>query len=617
MASDEPLVSPDEPHLSPHEIEQLERTLSEFKRSLQLPQGDPGRTLADQNMRRIGFSVPQIITLSGEHHLPESTIKNHVKGITASSDAPAQKAVQFIAGALDENVTLQTIRDFIEVKISADASKVTMKDIIVLLQALNAQKIPFNDFINDYKQMKDLGLTPANLKSFLDYKTRLEKTGFSLNQLKLVYDTAVGYGEPEKVLKAIGSYNDLQHLENQIRTTKAEQKKLDDLLEADRKEKATLERDTKDLKDEIESHKPTLARVKRLNDLGYDDTILNDLATSTGSLGGVQQVVTSLGKLHDVNELQLTISELKKTKTQLEQEKTSVETANAHLKAHIDATTQLIEEHKLGLDAISALLRIARKHGTAPQVLKAFETYDSIEQLRKEEKKTEDDIEKTKASLNELTHQEKELRDKVAELLPKIETDVKKWIKDLNEKFDAATISVTSTLKSQNETFKKDFADSIKDANDLKIKLDGDFKTINENAETEIKTLTNQMKTNVESSKNEFVVAFDKSKRDILSELKSLLDAAHELDKAYNERQAEVPKLTKFLQLIDLVDDPRSVTDIRFLATIQLTLRKTAQWINLNPSKFGYHPSASDLSYSIEELDKKLSKVSFEPSAIT
>ena len=106
MASDEPLVSPDEPHLSPHEIEQLDRTLSDFKRSLQLPQGDPGRALADQNMRRIGFSVPQIMTLSGEHHLPESTIKNHVKGITASTDAPAQKVVQFIAGAMDENVTL-------------------------------------------------------------------------------------------------------------------------------------------------------------------------------------------------------------------------------------------------------------------------------------------------------------------------------------------------------------------------------------------------------------------------------------------------------------------------------------------------------------------------------
>ena len=74
---------------------------------------------------------------------------------------------------------------------------------------LNAQKIPSNDFINDYKQMKDLGLTPANLKSFLDYRSLLEKTGFSLNQLKLVYDTAVGYGDPEDVLKAIGSYNDL------------------------------------------------------------------------------------------------------------------------------------------------------------------------------------------------------------------------------------------------------------------------------------------------------------------------------------------------------------------------------------------------------------------------
>jgi len=84
-------------------------------------------------MRRIGFSVPQIIALSGEHHLAESTVKNHVKGMTAAADAPAQRAVQFITTALDGMVTLQSIRDFIEVKLVADATNVTMKDVIDLL----------------------------------------------------------------------------------------------------------------------------------------------------------------------------------------------------------------------------------------------------------------------------------------------------------------------------------------------------------------------------------------------------------------------------------------------------------------------------------------------------
>jgi DNA repair ATPase RecN len=157
---------------------------------------------------------------------------------------------------------------------------------------------------------------------------------------------------------------------------------------------------------------------------------------------------------------------------------------------------------------------------------------------------------------------------------------------------------------------------SSKKIEELKKNLAKDLDMIDDTADKETKALTIQMKSDIEARSEEFKKTFGQTATEIKSEIKSILDAAHELDKAYKEREAELPKLKEFLQLVDLVDDPSRVTDIRFLATIQLTLRKTAEWANLNRSKFGFYPSASDLSRSIEALDTMLSKVSFEQPPI-
>ena len=209
------------------------------------------------------------------------------------------------------------------------------------------------------------------------------------------------------------------------------------------------------------------------------------------------------------------------------------------------------------------------------------------------------------------------LRTVVDKILPGIESSLTTWKKNLDDKLNDTTTKVESTLNSQNQKFEKTFNDSLVDIEKLKKTLDGDFKTIKETADTETKTLTAQMKSSVEAGINDFTNAFEQTKIKIKAEINSLLEAAHELDNAYTEQQTELPKLKTFLQLIDLVDDPSRVTDIRFLATIQLTLRKTKQWINLNPSKLGYYPSAADLANTIDRLDELLSKVNFEPPTVT
>src|SRR5208337_2593633 len=103
------------------------------------------------------------------------------------------------------------------------------------------------------------------------------------------------------------------------------------------------------------------------------------------------------------------IAKLKTEKEKAEAEKTQIENTTAHLKTHIEITKELVDTHKLGLDAISSLLRICKKHGKPEQVLKAFEQFNSLEELKKDRQTVEQDIENKKSDLKVLEEKEKAL----------------------------------------------------------------------------------------------------------------------------------------------------------------------------------------------------------------
>jgi len=569
-------------------------------------------------MRRAGFSVTQIMALSGNYHLPESTVKNHVKGVTASSDAPAQKAVEFLTKALDESVTFQSIHSFLEVKIVADDNKVSINDIVGLVRTLNGLHIPLNDFVNDYKRMRDAELTPLNLKTFLGYKDRLEVKGFGLNHLGLIDEASKKLGGPEQVLTAISKYSDLKELQKAVKETADQKKAASDELENTHRESTKLKNERSELNTQINSAKVLLNRIKRVQDLGYTELLLKNLVDLTKTAGGISQTLTALRKLIKKHELDNTLLDLQNQKKKLELEKTTAQEANAHLNAHIAATRKLIEDHKLGLDAIAALLRIAKKYGSAPDVLKAFENYDSVNELKKEQSSLRTQIDNANANLKELTAQEKVLRDSVAKVIPEIESNVKRWIKSLDDKLNETTTTVESTLKTQSQKFNEAFTEYLSNMKGLKEGLDDDFKKIKDTSEGQVKILTDLMKSGVEDSSKDFTKTFAEARTSILKQISSILEAAHEIDKAYAERKAEPEKVRAFLELLTMAEDPTKITDIRFLATLETLLEKTKEWVTLNASRFHqYYPGPSDIRTTIDSLLTLLRKVDFEPRATT
>lgn len=575
MASNEPSTSPNEPHLSPEQIADIDAALTKFKNALPLPKGDPGRRAAAQLMRRVGFQVSAILSLSG-NRWGKSTIKTYVAGVRVDSNAPVPRVIEFIGKALDQNVTIEAILDFVETKTLLVPYKITIKDLAEILNMLRRENVLPEDFVNNYKGMVNQQLTPANLKTALEYKKALEDKGFGLHSLNAISATVKAFGEsPESVLEALAKYGEIKKLEAtlqdlQIKQTDASAQ-LGKLQEESQKSKDQLTK----LNAEIESAQTTLQSLEETGKLGYNRQALQNLAAATVNLGGVTTVLTAIKEYKRLTDLQAEIQKIEERKTRLEKEKTEMETRNLHLKGHMDTVHALIEEpHKLTLDALESLVRIAKKYGPSESIFKAFEEYDTLQQLKDEKHNLEQKITETKDELQHLQDQEKTVRKKIDEFIPQLDSE----------------------MKILTDAFEKKFKDTLA------------------SEETSMKDKFTETRESINTTHNEVMEAFKQLTDQVTAELKSVLDAAHEIDNAYEQRERKADEIKAFVELLSLVEDPNSVTNARVVATTQLILSRFGIWLKANGTRFGptglLYVSPNSVADTCQNLAKNLGTLS-------
>jgi myosin heavy subunit len=634
-----------EPDLSLQEIADLDGAFREFNTSLALPPYNPGRRGPVERMRRVGFNVEQIRILSNGQ-LKESTIKSYVKGIEASSAAPAQKAVEFIRKGLDEDATISNMLEFFKVKVQADSHKIKIHDLLNLLDALSAQKIPPSEFIKYFQDLDHEGLTPVDVKTHLTYKRTIEPAGFGVNSLKQIAKASEIFGSPEKVLEAISKYTSLTHLETQLKAKEQQANNTQAQLTEETEKRENLQKEVDELERKLKSHKDVLESIDQLTAIGYDNKTLQNLAISTQNWGGIQQTLTAFKQFKHAIEIATENARLEAEKQTKITEKAQLENSNVHLKTHIEITKELVDTHKLGLDAISSLLRICKKYGKPEQVLKALEQYNGLEELKKDRQTVEEDIENKKSNLKVLEEKEKALENKVDEYLPKIATMSEKLTNDLAEKFKGITTTaeteiktcidgVTATLKTERdslETSQRTAFTKTEEANkNLTSKFDETFnkaltavdeqsktmktsiETIKTDAKEKAAALLKNLTSELDKAQDTLTKKFEETTTSITKQLQSVLSAAHEVDRAYEERNAETDQVKAFLQLVDLVNNPASIPNASFLTTIQLVLRKTSEWVTMHSKHFrGYYSTPQYIISRIDSLLGTLEKIDYD-----
>jgi hypothetical protein len=433
-------VSKEPPHLSRSEIETIDRALNQFKLAVASPRRDLRRPAA-VSLRTIGFSVNQILTLS-RGRWPRSSVQRWVAGVRTAAEAPAERATELLAVAVERNWTMDQLYNVFSAQLQLAAQGVTVDDVVRLIAELREQNVALHDLIQHYRMMRDNGLGFADVKRHLDYRASLETLGFGLDSLRLISQAAAKFNQnPDVVLSAIDSYASMQDIESHLTPLREARRSEETRLAQLNGEVATLETRQRELAGKIQEGENTIQQLENVTKLGYNLESLTDLQRRTSTLGGLEDLLTALARYEDLNSPQNDIHEKQDSLKKLQAKEIEMKAANAHLATHIEMTQKLIDEHKLGLDAIQDLLQIATKYGPPEEVFKALKAYEDLREL-------ETKVSGKRIELADLTEKERELSEKLKQHIPEIEEKLASLSESLNADIEATKSNLRKDVES-------------------------------------------------------------------------------------------------------------------------------------------------------------------------
>jgi len=86
----------------------------------------------------------------------------------------------------------------------------------------------------------------------------------------------------------------------------------------------------------------------------------------------------------------------------------------------------------------------------------------------------------------------------------------------------------------------------------------------------------------MKSIETDFRTDVDKTKIELKADLDYVLKAAHEAGRSYQDLVTRANESAPYLELLQLVKDPKSVDNPRILDTVELILNNLNEWVPLN-----------------------------------
>jgi peptidoglycan hydrolase CwlO-like protein len=495
-------VGKNPPRMGIEDIRAVDNALSQLGVAVDLPQRDPRRGEAAVALRRVGFDTSQIVTLSRGKWTRQS-VDRWVEGASVSTGAPAERAVEIIADGVSRGNTLEHLLSGLEVQLSIAAAGATVEDILVVTKQLKDEGLQLSDFIEHYKMMIGAGLTFANVKEHLAYKKSLESAGLGLDALRLIQTAAAKFhSDPNTVLTAIDTYGEIQALTAELDRLRASKESEEERQTFLNTAVTDLESKQKTLQSTINDNENTIQQLNKTFELGFNLETLRNLTQQTRALGGVDHFLTALAEFENLDRLKGTVTETQTSIEKLNADRGKLRAGNLQYEAEIETTRRLINEHKLGLNALQELLQLCEKHGAPEGVFRIVRAYDNLQTIE-----------------TQLANQ----RDKVAELT--------KQEQQLNEKLKEHIPEIAKTMKS----------------------IETDFRT-----------------------------DVDKTKVELKTDLDYVLKTANEAGRSYQDLVTRANESAPYMELLQLVKDPKSVDNPRILDTVELILNNLNEWVPLN-----------------------------------
>ena len=441
-------VGRNQPRMSSEDVRAVDNALSQLRVAVDLPQRDPRRREAAVALRRVGFNTSQIVALSRGNWTRQS-VDRWVEGAAAPAEAPAERAVEIIADGVSRGNTLERILAGLDVQVTIAVAGATVEDVLAIVKQLKDQGFQLSDFIEHYRMMISAGLTFANVKEHLDYKKALESVGFGLDSLRLIRTAAEKFdSDPNTVLTAIDTYRGIQAVNTELETLRASRKSEEDRQTALNTAVTDLESKQETIQATIKDNENTIQQLNRVIELGFNLESLRNLEQRTRALGGVDQFLIALGEFENLERLRGTMIEAQTSIDKLNADRAKMRADNLLYQAEIETTRRLINDHKLGLEALQELLQLCEKHGAPEGVFRIVRAYDTLQTV-------ETEIASRRKRFEELREQEQQLDEKLKAHIPEIEKAMKgietDFKKNVDETKDKLKEDLEAVLKAASE----------------------------------------------------------------------------------------------------------------------------------------------------------------------
>ncbi|MDH5696616.1 MAG: hypothetical protein OEZ00_08490 [Dehalococcoidia bacterium] len=409
-------------------------------------------------LKRLGISNSKIVELTGGRW-SESTVRGYTTGIRSTDPAPWESAAAQLSEMLAKNLTLDNVRQALDITTKLEAMGSSLDEVVSFvkdlkergttlsqlsesininaqlqrvgtspseiasfIQELKQEKIDTPAFVSLFRNWHKVELTPADAQAAVTYKAQLEDAGFDIEALFEIAEAAGKFGSPREMLRAVAKYGSLGELDEEVKTRREE---LDKELRTKREEVGTLASEIESRRQELDAagerleglQKETvavekaLATYRRLEAIGFDEKALQELAKVADKYGGPRKVLTAVNSFGDFSGIKAASEEMQ---GKLQQQRTTLkelEEKHSHLKSAIEMCQKLLQDHKFGLEAITAILATAKMYGDPIKVLKAVESYGKRKAMDEEARQLEARIEQLKKTESQYQSRNKAILD--------------------------------------------------------------------------------------------------------------------------------------------------------------------------------------------------------------
>lgn len=325
-------------------------------------------------LKKSGMSNSDISKLTGGRwSVP--TIKGYTTGVTPESPSLWKDAVSMLNSVISENISLGQVETSLNLIEDLKNYGLHLEDLVDFIGEVNTASVDLASVVQWVAALKESGLSLDYIKGVVELKKDIEAKGLGLDALPLLVKLAKNYGDAGQVLKAVSAYGTINELSAEIQAAEGKLKSLGVQIDsAEGKLKETQAKNA-DLAAPLKAYQATVQ-------LGFGEKELNDLAGLAGKFGGPKAVLSALKAYTDEAEINAKVAKSKIELSNLQLKLNDLTAKYNHLITAITMCQSLINDYKLGPDAIATIFSLAKKYGEPMNVLRAIETFGNLQAVQ-------------------------------------------------------------------------------------------------------------------------------------------------------------------------------------------------------------------------------------------